>query len=415
MAQQQQQERARRQPQHRQQQQQQQQQGHPQPEQPQMHNPTFHLRVSRKEAAKELQSAAKIGQAIRGQRIRDMRDLDEARREKQEWHLRTMEMLARIVSTEAWCEEFNDFVATILPEYAEFGMFVDVFEEEMRHRLGKLQALYKELVNVPEPGPLQPHAHRAAGGGADGAAAGRAQIAQVLDGALAAQPDAAFVDESAADANARGADDAAPAEDAEPELETIYQPPEATMPQVQQQQQQQQLQQQQQQTSRQTVAASILHDPAQHPRIASPSIGAGAAAQTCGALIARTNDEPAAQAIAQFMEKLNVVIRLIDRTAPTAESPLIDQLNSQSGSRFVLMLVDANSAGTASGDDLFDLGCCVGRMGPDRVFALHRGGDATPDRYGIAHVPIDDTEGWQLQLARLLKKAGVNVDLNKLM
>ena len=375
-----------------------------------MHNPTFHLRVSRKEAAKELQAAAKIGQAIRGQRIRDMRDLDEARREKQEWHSRTMEVLARIVSTEAWCEEFNDYVARILPEYAEFGMFVDIFEEEMRHRLGKLQALYKELVNVPEPGPLQPQSNAHSAG-----TAGRAEIAKVLDGALEAQPDAAFADEPTADSC--DAEGAAP-DDGEPQLETIYQPPEATMPQVQQQQQQQQLQQQQQ-PSRQTVAASILHDPAQHPRASASSSASSSSiatsAQTCGALIARTSDEPAAQAIVQFMQKLNVVIRLIDRTAPTADAPLIDQLHNQAGARFVLMLVDANSAGTASGDDLFDLGCCVGRMGPDRVFALHRGGDATPDRYGIAHVPIDDTEGWQLQLARLLKKAGVSVDLNKLM
>jgi hypothetical protein len=111
------------------------------------------------------------------------------------------------------------------------------------------------------------------------------------------------------------------------------------------------------------------------------------------------------------MEKLNVIVRVLDRRSP-GESSMIDQLNSQSGSRFVLMLVDANQHGNA--DDLFDLGCCVGRMGPDRVFALHRGGDASTDRFGIAHVVIDDTEGWQLTLARLLRKAGVSVDLNKL-
>src|SRR5688572_4576918 len=332
----------RRQPHHRQheqkqqhqQQQQQQQQAQPHSEQPQMSNPTFHLRVSRKEAAKELLAAAKIGQAIRGQRIRDMRDLDEARREKQEWHLRTMETLARMVSTEAWCEEFNDFVARILPEYAEFGMFVDIFEEEMRHRLGKLQALYRELENVPEAGPLQPNPH------APHAGAGHAQTAQD------AQPDE---DDAYADDATAGADEstepqlaAAASHDPEPELETLYQPPEATMPQVQQQQQQQQLQQQQQ--PRQTVASSILHDPAQHARAATAP-ASGTAAQTCGALIARTSDEPAAQAIVQFMQKLNVVIRLIDRTAPTAEAPLIDQLHGTAGARFVLMLVDANSAG----------------------------------------------------------------------
>ena len=369
---------------------------------PNMQNQPFHLKVSRKDAARELQAAAKIGQAIRGQRIRDMRDLDEARHEKQEWLGRTMELLARLVNTDQWCEQFNDFVPTILPEYAEFGMFVDVFEEEMRHRLGRLQAFIKLVAEVPEPGPLQPDpkAHRA-----DVVARPHPEIAQVLDAALEAQPDAAFVDDS---------DGAPPDEsaEAEPQLETIYVPPEETMSQQHQQQQQQQ---QQAAPGKQTVAASILLDPEPQARVkvaaASPAPPASPASQSRGTLIVRAGDDAIAQGIAQFMEKLSVIVRVLDRRNP-ADSSVIDQLNSQSGSRFVLMLVDANQHG--NGDDLFDLGCCVGRMGPDRVFALHRGGDASTDRFGIAHVVIDDTEGWQLTLARLLRKAGVSVDLNKL-
>ena len=377
---------------------------------PNMQNAPFHLKVSRKDATRELQAALKIGQAIRGQRIRDMRDLDEARREKQEWLGRTMELLARLVNSDQWCEQFNDFVATILPEYAEFGMFVDVFEEEMRHRLGRLQAFVKVLPEVPEPGPLQPEP-TAQGAGAQ-ATAPHPEVAQVLDAAIEAQPDAAFADES----------DTAPAEDtadAEPQLETIYVPPEETMPQQQQQQQQQLQQQQQQAPGRQTVASSILHDPdPHHAKAPAPAPAAGPVAapapqsQSRGTMIVRAGEDAVAQGIAQFLEKLNVIVRVMDRRV-AGESSMIDQLNSQSGSRFVLMLVDANQHG--NGDDLFDLGCCVGRMGADRVFALHRGGDGTTDRFGIAHVVIDETEGWQLTLARLLRKAGVSVDLNKLM
>jgi hypothetical protein len=383
-----------------------------------MQHQPFHLRVSRKDATRELQAAAKIGQAIRGQRIRDMRDLDEARREKQEWLGRTMEVLDKLVSDETWCQQFNDFTATILPEYAEFGMFVDVFEEEMRHRLGRLQAFLKQVSELPEPGPLQrdPNVHRA-----DVVAGSRAEIAQVLDAALDAQPDAAFADETDA-TQSDGRAEAGKESDAddEPQLETIYVPPEETMPQQQQQQLQQQQQQQQKPLpGKQTVAASILHDPEPHarPKISSPAAPAAAGAamapggQSRGTLIVRAGDDVIGQNIAEFMEKLNVIVRVLDRRSP-GDASLIDQLNSQSGSRFVLMLVDASQHGNA--DDLFDLGCCVGRMGPDRVFALHRGGDANTDRFGIAHVVIDETEGWQLTLARLLRKAGVSVDLNKL-
>jgi hypothetical protein len=390
------------------------------------------LNVSRKEAARELQAAAKIGQAIRGQRIREMRDLDEARREKQEWVQRTMELLGMLVTTSDWTEYFNDFVAPILPEYAEFDMFVDLFEAEMKHRLERLEGFFHSVDDLPEPIPVnrpQPGQHRSP----------HPEMTQVLDEALGAARQAAAA-ASAAAASAAAA--AAAPDESSPELddvsraplETIYTPPtiptpsEAKMP-----QQQHQLQQQQ---ARPTVAAQILMEPNQQPTTtrapsaASSSGGSGGAAVSSnvnvgavtpsstsvgpsrGSLVARANDEPAVQAIVAFLERLGVVLRVIDRRTPSGLS-IVDELNAQSGARFVLMFTDSAGAATTA-DDLFELGCCVGRMTADRVFALHRGGDAGTDRFGIAHIPLDGTDGWQLQLARQLRKAGVSVDLNKL-
>jgi hypothetical protein len=36
------------------------------------------------------------------------------------------------------------------------------------------------------------------------------------------------------------------------------------------------------------------------------------------------------------------------------------------------------------------------------------------DEFGILYIQIDQSDGWQLQLARHWKRAGVEVDLNKL-
>src|SRR4030095_7210122 len=120
--------------------------------------------------------------------------------------------------------------------------------------------------------------------------------------------------------------------------------------------QQQQLQQQQQQaqaSGKQTVASSILYDP--EPQRGRVAAGAAPAAPSAGGpsrgtLIVRANEAPSAQAIAPVMERLNVIVRVLDRRSP-GDSSMIDQLNSQSGSRFVLMLVDANQH--ANADDLF--------------------------------------------------------------
>jgi hypothetical protein len=298
-------------------------------------NAILRLRVSRRDASRELQAQLKIGQAIRSQRIRDMRDLDEARREKQEWTQRTVELLEHLVTSDAWVEQFNDYTPNILPEYAEFGMFVEVFEEEMRIRLGKLQVLAKTLKDLPEPGSAQP--------------------------TTAAQT-------------------------THPEVEVPNVPAEEIMIQ-------------------QAIPTNPLAEP-DPPRMSASS-------SVHGALIVRMQDDALRQNVAQFMQKMGITLHLIDRQAPGATS-MLELLSAQRSLNFAMVLVDANNGTASSPDDLFDLGCCVGRLGPGRVYAIHRGGEGSVDRHGISHIPVDSTEGWQLNVARLLKKAGVAVDLNKL-
>ncbi len=301
-------------------------------------NALLRLNVSRRDAARELQAQAKIGQAIRSQRIRDMRELEEARREKQEWLQRTLELLENLVTTPAWAERFNDYVPTILPEYAEFDMFVEVFEEEMKHRLGTLNGLYKSLNNVPEPPPMQ---------------SGPQQHPEV------------------------------PNEPSEQIMTTVTQQAHAP-------------------------TSTLITNPLLEPEV--PRTPAQAVHSV---LIVRAPDDALRQSLAQFMQKMGITMQLIDRQNPSAQS-MLDVLSSQKSLSFAMLLMDANNATGSSPDDLFDLGCCVGRLGPGRVYAIQRGGESNVDRHGIAHIPVDGAEGWQLTLARQLKKAGVAVDLNKL-
>jgi predicted nucleotide-binding protein len=63
---------------------------------------------------------------------------------------------------------------------------------------------------------------------------------------------------------------------------------------------------------------------------------------------------------------------------------------------------------------IFELGFFIGKLGTDRVCALHKSSVELPSDYaGIAYVSMDDT-GWQLNLARELKTAGFDVDMNRL-
>jgi cell division septation protein DedD len=62
----------------------------------------------------------------------------------------------------------------------------------------------------------------------------------------------------------------------------------------------------------------------------------------------------------------------------------------------------------------YELGLCAGRCGSDHVFVLAGQPTAWPEEMGIAPIVMDASELWQLHFARKLKRAGVEVDLNRL-
>ena len=62
----------------------------------------------------------------------------------------------------------------------------------------------------------------------------------------------------------------------------------------------------------------------------------------------------------------------------------------------------------------FELGYFIGRLGRDRVCALYKKGVEIPSDYnGVLYIPMDRGGGWRLDLAKELKAAGLNVDINK--
>src|SRR2546430_5493797 len=85
------------------------------------------LRVPWREAANEIAAHLKIGRAIKNQRIRDQWELDHGRAEKAEWIRRTTELLNRVFTSEAVSEQAGQYVGPVLPEYAEFDMFIEQF------------------------------------------------------------------------------------------------------------------------------------------------------------------------------------------------------------------------------------------------------------------------------------------------
>ena len=124
--------------------------------------------------------------------------------------------------------------------------------------------------------------------------------------------------------------------------------------------------------------------------------------------------DPSSEAVLQFIQQLSMPVVEADHT-----NGLIETLEGQRDMGFVIVMNAAdtveNGKAALSDSSVFKLGYCAGKLGIRRMCLMHS--PNTPqvgDTQGISHVPVDPNGGWQLHLARQMKRSGCDVDLNRL-
>jgi hypothetical protein len=290
------------------------------------------LVVPRDAAASQIERELKIGKAILNQRIGSLQELSLARSEKQEWIQRTQELLLRLFDNPLIAQKCNDWVPIILPEYADLGLFVDVFVQEMRYRIGRLSAVRKAMDELEDPPPkIDP---------------------QTMHPELREQENV----EQAMNQQT---------------IETI--PPE---------------------------------------RVEGKPLATAQARHIGGVLVSAGTEPAQCERLMAFFRQLDLPLSVISRDAQSS-TPLIDALSHCGEASFALLMGPPQSN---SPSYWFDLGCCVGRLGSGRVITLGVGGGGdTPSLVsGLSHIPLDQGDGWQLALARQLRRSGTGIDLNRL-
>jgi hypothetical protein len=125
--------------------------------------------------------------------------------------------------------------------------------------------------------------------------------------------------------------------------------------------------------------------------------------------------DPASEAVLQFVQQLSLATMEADHT-----NGLIETLEGRNDMGFVIVMNAADhleqGKGAVSESSLFKLGYCAGRLGLKRMCMMnaptHPSG--VGESHGIAHLSVDNNGGWQLHLARQMKRAGLDIDLNRL-
>jgi predicted nucleotide-binding protein len=158
---------------------------------------------------------------------------------------------------------------------------------------------------------------------------------------------------------------------------------------------------------------------------ATPSTGAKGEARAVSRAIfvVHGHDEGARETVAGFLRKLDLTPIILHEHANQGRT-IIEKFEDKSNDvGFAVVLLTPDDVGGTDATKLqprarqnviLELGYFVAKLGRDRVCALKKGDIEVPTDYiGVGYVDLDPKGGWRLDLAREIKAAGIDVDLNK--
>ena len=377
------------------------------------------LMVPKAVAAQHIRAHIQRGIAIRRQRIRYIEDLEDVRALKGEWVQSYTETLKQLFSSHDIADDCNDWVGKVYPEFADVSLFVEQFYEEMDYRTDKLRGVLKRLEDL---GEYQPRTITATPPAAQSPSAGVSEPAKAP--APAPSPMAERAPAPAPAPQVFMQTPSAPIPAPQPTVTvtvTTPAPQQAQAPTHSKPVAPTHKSSSSSSSSSTTTTTTTVSAPALNP----PPTTDVVAPLNCGIFVVHGDLQPTVNTINAFMDDLGIQLQTLP-AHPERAKGLVNSLEKNPDASFALVLLGHDdaialrrsaadaSAGVRSGI-VFELGYFVGRLGLKRVCVLYTGGNETfISDHGIQFLPIDSGNGWQLQLARHLKRAGIEIDLNKL-
>ena len=123
------------------------------------------------------------------------------------------------------------------------------------------------------------------------------------------------------------------------------------------------------------------------------------------------------------MEKLKLK-PIILHELPNQGKTIIEKLENHSEVAFVVVLLTPDDVGglfnqpekllpRARQNVIFELGYFIGKLGRERVCALYKQDVEPPSDFsGIVYIALEKQDTWKFQLAKEIKTAGIDIDLN---
>lgn len=141
--------------------------------------------------------------------------------------------------------------------------------------------------------------------------------------------------------------------------------------------------------------------------------------------IVHGHDESARESVARFIEKLGFRAVILQEQ-PKGGRTIIEQLEEHSDVGFAVVLMTPDDVGVSISETeeaklrarqnvIFEFGYFLGKLERSKVRILRKGNVEIPsDLQGVLYIPMDSAGAWRIALAKEIKNAGIEVDLNKL-
>lgn len=138
--------------------------------------------------------------------------------------------------------------------------------------------------------------------------------------------------------------------------------------------------------------------------------------------IVHGRDDLAKVSAARFVEKLGLSAIILHEQV-SAGKTIIEKIEEHTNVGFAIVLyTHCDSGGLVGGtmsprarqNVVFEHGYLIGKLGRRNVCALVKTGVEVPnDISGVVYVPLDDHGAWHLAIAKELRNAGYDIDMNK--
>jgi predicted nucleotide-binding protein len=129
--------------------------------------------------------------------------------------------------------------------------------------------------------------------------------------------------------------------------------------------------------------------------------------------------------VARTLEKLGLNPIILHEQANVGKT-IIEKFETHSDVGFAIILMTDDDFGKAKNETdnfnsrarqnvILEMGYFIGRLGRERVCPLFMKGVELPsDLYGLLYIEIDSSEHWKIKIAKELKAAGYDIDVNKI-